>query len=150
MTSNNQVYACDQNYSNKKQNKKYCFYPIHNAKDHKDYIQKIHLKPVSELEIRLHRLRIKHAAYNYDSPTYAKKVIYAVYGINKSKNSPIYVGQTTRTAYERLTQEINVAKSNNSHTPISRYIRKVGEYNISVMVLQNVQHNEHLDYYERK
>ena len=103
---------------------------------------------MSELELRLHRLRTKHAANNFGSPIYAKNVIYAVYGINKNKNSPVYVGQTTRTAYECLSQEINVAKSYNSHISLSRYIKKIEAYNISVMVLQNSDKPDHLDYYE--
>lgn len=61
----------------------------------------------------------------------------------------MYIGQTTRTAYERLCGEINTAYSLDSHTPISNFIRKVGRYNVSIFVLQTVEAT-YLDYYERK
>lgn len=116
----------------------------------KEYVEKISLHPDTQIEKRLYRLRNKYTAATNYSPTKTRGVIYCLYGIGKDKNSPLYVGKTIRTAYERMINELQVATSYNSNTQISKYIRMIGRYNIGVFVLQKIDDDEHLDYFERK
>lgn len=116
---------------------------------HTNYIESVHHHPITKLEKRLYKLRERHTADSSPSPTKTNGVIYAIYGTNKHLNSPIYVGQTTRTAYKRWQEEINTAKNLSSHTPISDYIRQIGRYNVGVYVLQKIENINMLEHYER-
>ena len=69
--------------------------------------------------------------------------------MKENKNSPIYVGQTKRTAHTRLLEEIKTANDQKSNTPISQFIKRIGRYNVSVYVLQKVNDESMLDHYER-
>eukprot|EP00026_Physarum_polycephalum_P019281 Phypoly_transcript_21222.p1 GENE.Phypoly_transcript_21222~~Phypoly_transcript_21222.p1 ORF type:complete len:171 (+),score=3.62 Phypoly_transcript_21222:124-636(+) len=117
---------------------------------HKEYITSVNIKPITLTEKRLDRLRKKHGFFGQTSPISTKCVIYCVYGIKDNYKSPLYVGQTTRTAYERLNNEIGVAFQGYSLTPISKFIREKGRYNVGTFILQEVKNTDHLDYFERK
>ena len=107
------------------------------------------ITPQTFIEKRLAKLRDRHSAVGPLSPKNTKIVIHAVYGMKEHKNSPIYVGQTKHTAYTRLLEEIKTANDHKSNTSISQFIRRIGRYNVSVFILQKVNEENMLDYYER-
>jgi len=96
----------------------------------KNYAEKANLSPSTPLEKRLFNLQQKHIKSDNISPLEINGVIYALYKTNAGKNGQIYVGQTKRTALHRFLQEVNLVYSNNSMSPLSKFIKKSRRDNI--------------------
>lgn len=112
------------------------------------------LKPKTCLEKSLHMYIARfHDRQGLKTPVPhpcdTDQVIYCIYASNGQKHSPVYVGQTKHSAFWRMTNEISQSFSLQSNTPISKFIRITGRYNIRVMALQHIPDWTQSNHWER-
>jgi hypothetical protein len=109
-------------------------------------------RPNTHIEHIIHQQRQAYQSKNNIAhsphPFNTRHVIYAVYNKGPGPNY-IYVGRTRNNAIHRATQEITRAHTGHDHTPLSRFIRKIGRDNVGVLPLQHVKDWAHSLYFER-
>lgn len=71
-----------------------------------------------------------------------------IYKITNIINNKIYIGQTVKTADERLKQHIYTATKHITNTHLAHAIRKYGQDNFKIEIIDTAKSQEELDYKE--